>query len=139
MWRFAIGLMLVLAVVLACSLPGAGGGTPTRCPEATPELLAVDPVPATTDQTSVVVMVFMGNGESVTIETESGTFTHQGEFSGGQPAEVEVTLTPGTTHHLEVTAAVKQVSSGGCSYGGYTLSTTVDRNGAPLVIEQTGG
>jgi hypothetical protein len=43
---------------------------------------------------------------------------------------------PDTTHNLTVEGRVRTVEQGECTYGGYTLSTTVDRNGAALVIEQ---
>ena len=67
--------------------------------------------------------------------TESGTFAATGNYSSITPARVEVTLLPNTSHHLQVTAKVTEGPAfAGCAYGGYTLSTTVDRNGAPLTI-----
>ena len=100
------------------------------CPQATAELLAVEPVTSPTEALSQVVTVRMGNMEAVTITAESGVFTAPDRL-------VTVDLLPNTTHHLEVEAKVRQTTDGrGCTYGGYTLSTTRDRSGAPLVIMQ---
>ena len=52
------------------------------------------------------------------------------------PKEIEVPLLPNTVHNLTVEGKVVEVQQGDCTYGGYVLSTTTDRNGAPLVIEQ---
>jgi hypothetical protein len=43
-----------------------------------------------------------------------------------------------TMHHLYVVGHVPPINPGGCPYddGNYTVSTTVDRFGAPLTIEQ---
>jgi WD40 repeat protein len=72
----------------------------------------------------------MGNMEAATITLESGVFA-------APDGLVTVELLPNTTHHLEVTAKVRQTANGrGCTFGGYTLSTTRDRTGAPLVIVQ---
>ena len=112
--------------------------SPTLCPLATPELLAVDPVTSPTDQLSQVVKVYIGNGEAVTITTVSGVFVAMGSFSSSSPANVTVTLLPNTTHDLTVQARVRQVTGpGGCVYGGYTLTTTRDRNGNLLRIVQS--
>ena len=112
--------------------------TATLCPQATPELLAVDPVTSPTDQLSQVVKVYIGNGEAVTITTVSGVFVATGNFSSASPANVTVTLLPNTSHDLTVQARVRRVGGiGGCTYGGYTLTTTRDRAGNPLRIVQT--
>jgi len=104
--------------------------TPYPCPQATPELLAVEPVTSPTGELSQVVWVHMGNMEAVTITTESGVF-------GAPDGRVEVALLPNTTHHLSVEARVKRITDWwGCHYGGYSLHTTRDRNGAPLIIVQ---
>jgi hypothetical protein len=109
------------------------GDTATQCPVATPEFFTVEPVTSPTDQLSQIITVDLGLGESITITTESGTFTAPfDEF----PKEIEITLLPNTTHNLTVEGHVGQVFQGDCVYGGYTLSTTTDRNGEPLVIEQ---
>lgn len=55
----------------------------------------------------------------------------------GSPALVTVSLLPCTTHHLDVTAHVREMGPP-CWYGGYTLHTTRDRNDAPLAIVQSG-
>jgi WD40 repeat protein len=106
------------------------------CPVPTQELFWVEKPTSPTDQLSQVVIVHIGNGEKVTVIAESGTFTSGGDsstFSG----RVEITLIPNTVHHLEVIAQVRKiVDSNGCTYGGYTLRTTRDRSGAPLVIVQ---
>ena len=111
--------------------------TPTLCPFATPEPLWVEPVTSPTDQLSQVITVYVGYGEEVTITTESGKFTVTGSFDAySNPARVEITLLPDTEHHLDVSARIKVTSSNGCTYGGYTLQTTSDRHGAPLIIVQ---
>lgn len=113
--------------------------SPTPCPFGTPEPLWVDPVRSPTDQLTQVITVYIGNGEEVTVETESGTFTVTGQFNPHTtPARMEITLLPNTVHHLEVTAKVRSglTGPGNCTYGGYTLTTRNDRNGAPLVIAQ---
>ncbi len=103
--------------------------TPPLCPAATPEWLRVEPVTSPTDLLSQTVTVIMGNMEAVTITTESGVFA-------ATSSQVEVTLLPNTVHHLEVVAKVREIWSDGCRYGGYTLRTTKDKNGALLTIEQ---
>jgi hypothetical protein len=121
----------------ACNFPGGVPGVQeTRCPEATSEPFWVEPVPETTDETTVIVEVVIGRGEEVVITTESGSFSATGDFGASQAAQVEVTLLPDTVHHLEVTAKVARTDTGGCEYGGYTLNTSVDKNGDPLVIAQ---
>ena len=107
----------------------------------TPEPFWVEKVTSPTDQLSQVVVVYIGNGEQITVTTESGAFTARGDFGTfpGPPAKVEITLLPNTVHHLEVTAKVRRIiDSNGCTYGDYTLRTTTDRMGTPLVIVQEG-
>jgi hypothetical protein len=100
----------------------------------------VEAIPATTDQLTLTLEVSLGNGEAVTVTTESGVFAVTGEFSAFSSTPVEVTLLPNTTHHLSVEGRVRRVGgSGGCSYGGYTLTTTRDRDGSPLEITTGGG
>jgi hypothetical protein len=111
--------------------------TATFCPQATAEPLWVDPVTSPTNQTSQVITVRIGNGDSVTVTHEFGTTTVTGNFSTSSPALVTIPLQANATHHLTVSAHVRSVGSGGCSYGGYTLRTGVDRTGAPLTIVQT--
>ena len=117
---------------------GTAPPTTSSCPVPTPELLWVDPVTSPTDQLSQVIVVHIGNGEEVTIDTESGRFTVTGVVGPyGNPASVEIALLPNTVHHLQVFAKVRTIIDGnGCMYGGYTLQTTVDSQGAPLTIVQ---
>ncbi len=153
-WRLAVvGLMVLLAVLLLGCAPrgedvsrstspagtppdtvtatAAVTLTPINCPQATPELLWVEPVTSPTDQLAQIVTVHMGNLEVVTITTESGIFT-----ATGQPARVEVALLPNRNHYLQVVAKVAEIWSAGCRYGGYTLHTRRDRNDNLLIIEQ---
>lgn len=130
---WVLGLLL-LAVVLSaggCETP-ALRPTGTPCPMPTPEYLWVEPITSPTSERSQVVTVHMGNTEMVTITAESGVFT-----ATGSPARVVVDLFPNTAHHLDVVAQVMETqTSDGCLYGGYTLRTKRDRDGAPLTIVQ---
>ena len=147
-------VILVLGVILFFLLandavsPGADTGEPTvgptleapteeseaaLCPQATPEFFNVEPVTSPTNELSQIVTVDLGNGEAITITTESGTFTAPFDTF---PKEIEITLLPDMTHNLTVEGRVREVVRGECIYGGYTLSTTRDRYGDTLVIEQ---
>ena len=106
--------------------------TPYPCAQATPELLAVQPVTSPTDAESQIVSVTLGNGALITITAESGTVGGTAAF----PTEMEFPLLPQTVHHLTVSGQVREVVQGNCTYGGYVLSTTTDINGSPLVIER---
>ena len=127
---------------------GEGGPTPTAtpmptptatptsfpCPTATPQPLWVEPVTSPTDELSQLVTVYIGDGERVTVTTASGVFTSVAAVNQHQ---LNISLLPNTTHNLTVTAKVKRhTGPGTCTTGGYTLSTTRDRNGGALVIEQ---
>ncbi len=105
--------------------------TPYPCPQATPELLAVEPVTSPTNADSQVITVRLGSGETITITAESGEVNAPAAF----PAEIDLPLSPDTVHHLTVTGKVREIQQGDCTYGGYTLSTTTDKNGDPLIIE----
>ena len=112
--------------------------TATFCPRPTPEPLWVEPVISPTHGTLQVIIVRIGHGDSVTVSSEAGTSTLTGNFSTMNPALVTVPLLSDTTHHLTVSAHVEPVTGpGGCVYGNYTLTTRVDRLGAPLTIVQT--
>ncbi|MEZ4539685.1 MAG: hypothetical protein R3C43_06840 [Chloroflexota bacterium] len=113
--------------------PATEASDETPCPLATPEFFVVEPVTSPTDQLSQTILVDLGNGEAITITTESGTFTAPFDAF---PKEIEIALLPNTTHNLTVEGKVREVVQGNCSYGGYTLTTTRDRYGEPLVIEQ---
>jgi hypothetical protein len=127
----ATGSGSVPALSAGIPVPTGDSCQPWTCPTLTPEPLLVDPVTSPTYVRSQVVRVWLGNGEVVTITAESGVFT---ATDGFWPAEVEVALLPGVTHHLAVAGRV-QVGPPPCCYGGYTLSTTDDRYGNPLIIQ----
>lgn len=111
--------------------------TPTICPMATPEPLWVDPVVSPTDLFTQTIRAAIGNGDAVTVTTQTGVYTTTGVFSVMDPALVTIDLAPNTTNALTVTAHVRQMPGpGGCPYGGYSLSTITDRNGSPLRIVQ---
>lgn len=141
-WLIIVALALVLGLLLWWLLGGRDVGAPgatdtpgdtTQCPQATPEFFTVEPVTSPTDALTQIITVDLGNGEAITVTTESGVFTVPFDTF---PKEVEITLLPNTTHNLTVEGKVREVQQGDCTYGGYTLRTTTDRNGAPLVIEQ---
>ena len=114
--------------------------TPTRaaCPVATPEPFWVDPVTSPTDQFFQTITVHIGNGQRVEVIAESGEYAME-VFGPSSTAQLDVRLYPSTTTHLEVVAYVRVIESPtGCTYGGYSLRTTVDRFGAPLTIVQQG-
>lgn len=114
--------------------------TPTICPAATPEPLWVEPVTSPTDLLTQTVAVNIGNGEAVTVTAASGVFTQAGAFdAAGNPARVTINLLPNVANALTVTARVRTTSGGGCTYGGYTLTTQQDRNGGALRIVQGNG
>ena len=123
------------SAVVQTSTPYMASPTPTEklCPQATAEVFSVDPIPAATNQLSITVHVNLGKMEEITIVTESGTFVSNTGF-------VEITLLPNAIHHLEVRGKVLRVEGtgelNGCLYGGYTLVTTFDEAGEPLVVEQ---
>ncbi len=114
--------------------------TPTArwCPTLTPEPFWVDPVTSPTNLLEQTIRVHIGNGEAVTVTMESGVFTTTGSFNAyNNPALVDVALLPNTRHNLLVAARVRSwYLWEGCTIGGYTLPTTHDRNGQPLLIEQ---
>lgn len=140
-----IGLVVLLGLLVWWLLNPRGVGSPgtesiegeapstTQCPVVTPEFFTVEPVTSPTDQLSQTITVDLGNGETITVTTESGTFTAPFDTF---PKEVEITLLPDTIHNLTVEGRVREVVQGDCTYGGYTLTTTTDRYGEPLVIEQ---
>lgn len=115
--------------------------TPWRsepCPRATAEPFWVEPVTSPTGHLTQTITVFLGNGEAVTVTCESGTFSQQGAFDAyTRPALVIIDLLSEATHHLKLIGKVRITGEyNGCIYGGYALSTTTDRYGEPLVIEQ---
>jgi hypothetical protein len=105
--------------------------TPTICPQASAVPFWVDPVLSPTDLLTQTIVIYSGaSALTVTLETGFFTSTHT-----GYPALVEVNLNSNTTHHLTVSGSVPiSGDPNGCHYGGYTLSTGVDRYGDPLTI-----
>ncbi len=139
-----IGLVLILGLLVWWLVGGRGGDTadvatatpdagsgPTECPRATPEFFTVEPVTSPTDQLTQIITVDLGNGETITVTSESGVFTAPFDTF---PKEIAIDLLPNTTHNLTVEGRVREVVQGDCTYGGYMLSTTMDRNGGPLQI-----
>jgi len=113
--------------------------TPTICPLVTREPLWVEPVPATTNQFTETIVVYLGNGEAVAVVAESGIYMQEGAFGAyTNPARLEIALHPYFTHHLTVYGQVKGFERNGCVYESYVKFTTRDRYGAPLVIRQLG-
>jgi len=138
--RHLLGLTAAFVISTHPAAVSAQAPTPTptqgMCPQATPELLSVDSVISPTDELAQEITVYIGNGERVDVVSEAGTFTAEGSFSRENPACVTVTLLPQVANHLEVIAYVRTISQGECTYGGYSLRTTVDLHGAPLTIIQ---
>jgi hypothetical protein len=95
------------------------------------------PVLSPTDRLTQTVTVFIGNGDQVAVVSESGVYTATGQFDAhSNPARVVIDLLPDQVHHLTVHAHVRRIQVGPCVMGDYTLSTQVDANGKPLVIQQ---
>ena len=65
---------IVVTLLLGCGPASPPTPTEPLCPQATPELLQVEPVTSPTDLLSQAVTVQMGNCEVVTITAESGVF-----------------------------------------------------------------
>ncbi len=111
--------------------------TATQCPRTTAEPLWVDPVLSPTGNLTQTIVVYIGIGEWARVLHETGVFTQTGDFSAyNNPARISIDLFPNTTHHLIASGRVKVVQVGDCQYGGYTLSTQLDRDGNPLTIMQ---
>jgi hypothetical protein len=116
-----------LTTVTALPLPT------TSCPNpATPEPLWVDPVVSPTNLLTQAISVTLGRGREISITSNAGTVTQQGEFSIAQPVVLQVALAPNISNELLVTGKVEYAPN--CFY---TLQTRVDRMGQPLVIVQT--
>ncbi len=136
---------LVTMLVLLLSLPyGAQAktasqttSTPTAtfCPQPTQEAKPqVEPVTSPTDQLTQMLTIYSRNTERLDITSEAGTATIVADAYVPYPAQVTINLLPNTTHHLTVTAYIPGYSN--CAGISYTVSTTVDKNGAPLTIVQ---
>lgn len=107
----------------------------TYCPVPTAEALWVEPVISPTDRFTQSITVDLGNWEVVTVTAPSGVFAVQNN-NLDSPAHVTIALLANTEHDLRVSGAVRAWGYGGCRYPGYTLETTQDRSGAPLIIVQ---
>lgn len=105
----------------------------TGCPNpATPEPFWVDPLVSPTNLLSQKISVTLGRGREISIASDAGTVTQQGEFSIAQPVTLDVPLAPNVTNNLLVSGKVEFAPN--CFY---TLQTRTDRTGKPLVIVQT--
>jgi hypothetical protein len=137
----ASGMLIIVSFSAASgttALLETATSTPTLCPLATPEPFWVEPVHSPTNRHTQTITVSIGNGEAVAVFAESGTFTTTGDFNVyNNPALVDIGLLSNITHHLTVSATVRQqVNPDGCIYGGYSMITTRDRNNNPLQIAQ---
>jgi hypothetical protein len=100
-------------------------------PVPTPETLAVEPVTSPTTLLAQSLQVRLGNGRRVTVTSEAGTTVFARVFSSAFLSPLPIPLRPNVTHHVIVTGQVEYKT--GCFY---TLSRTVDKNGAQLKIIQ---
>lgn len=105
---------------------------PTCPPPATPEPFWVEPVRSPTNLRYQTLKVYLGRGYSVIASSEAGTASVSGSFGAfARPAYVTVPLLPNITNHIVVTGVVEYWDD--CFY---TLTTSTDRYGNPLEIEQ---
>ena len=136
-------VVLVAALIATMAPPvgriaaaGEATATPTvtlyPCPVPTIELIRVEPVTSPTELMEQTINVRLNNGDAVTVTLESGTFSRV----GSSVFHVPVALLPNTTHHLSVMGHVRRIVVDHCVYGDYNISTTIDRYGRPLVIQQ---
>src|SRR3972149_3430547 len=68
--------------------------TTPACPPPTLEPLLVEPAVSPTNQLNAIIVVRIGNGDQVTVASESGTFQVSGNFSVNAPAQVTIPLLP---------------------------------------------
>jgi len=122
--RRILNVILPLALLVAGLFP-AVGGVSAAVPAQSSLTLLVDPVASPTDQLSQTVTGETTPGAEVEITCEGGRF--QGQANGNGHFAIQIDLMPGITNHLAVLATAGQEQ----------VSTTVDRNGAPLIIVQT--
>ncbi len=81
--------------------------------------------------------ISLNNGETITVTAPAAIFVAAGGASGlPVPATVEIDLHPDSLNSLQGQGRVRVVQQNGCTYGGYTLTTSQDRLGNPLVIQQ---
>ena len=133
--RLAAFLVLTLVFVwLFNSTTTAAAPQLAACsPVPTPETLAVEPVTSPTTLLAQTLRVRLGNGRRVTVTSEAGTTVFARVFSSAFLSPLPIPLRPNVTHHVIVTGQVEYRT--GCYY---TLSRTVDKNGAQLKIIQLG-
>jgi hypothetical protein len=96
-----------------------------------PGTLAVEPVSSPTMLLTQTLWVRLASGRRVTVTSEAGTKSFAGVFSSAFLSPLPIPLLRNVTHHVIVTGQVEYQA--GC-YS--TLSRTVDKNGAPLIIVQ---
>ncbi len=101
-----LALFIVLSVLNGNLWTGANArtsdDTPTPtvfCPAPTSEPFYVDPLTSPTKQDQQDIIVYLGNGEVITVSLESGVYTNT---SSSWPATVNVALLENITHHLQV-------------------------------------
>jgi hypothetical protein len=101
----------------------------TTCPgTTTPEPFCVEPIISPTDLLTQTISIYSYHTDAITITAESGVFTG-----------ITITLLPNTVHHLHVEVHIETIHNGECQCGNYTLSTSYDHDGNPLIIVQGNG
>ena len=130
-----LAVLLVLTLVFVWLFNGTTAMATQRLaacsPVPTPETLAVEPVSSPTMLLTQTLWVRLGSGRRVTVTSEAGTTSFAGVFSSAFLSPLTIPLRRNVTHHVIVTGQVEYQA--GCYY---TLSRTVDKNGAPLIIVQ---
>lgn len=117
-----------IATVIPSPLPSPTVGCPIP---ATPEPLWVNPVISPTNLLTQKISVTLGRGRTISVTSETGTVTKQGDFSTTGPVDIEITLVPNAQNNVVVSGTVEYAPN--CFY---TLQTRTDRVGNPLVIVQ---
>jgi hypothetical protein len=126
-----LGLTLVFVWLFNGATATATQRLAACSPVPTPETLAVEPVSSPTMLLTQTLWVRLGSGRRVTVTSEAGTKSFPGVFSSAFLSPLLIPLQRNVTHHVIVTGQVEYQT--GCYY---TLSRTVDKNGAPLIIVQ---
>jgi len=130
-----LAVLLVLTLVFVWLFNGTTAMATQRLvacsPVPTPETLAMEPVSSPTLLLTQTLWVRLGSGRRVTVTSEAGTKSFAGVFSSAFLSPLPIPLLRNVTHHVIVTGQVEYQT--GCYY---TLSRTVDKNGAPLIIVQ---
>jgi hypothetical protein len=130
-----LAVLLVLTLVFVWLFNGTSAAATQRLaacsPVPPPGTLAVEPVSSPTMLLTQTLWVRLGSGRRVTVTSEAGTTSVAGVFSSAFLSPLSIRLQRNVTHHVIVTGQVEYQA--GCYY---TLSRTVDKNGAPLIIVQ---